>query len=201
MVHLLHQQAIRTSIVDELTTLTRYELYTYTNNTDAVHTYSDSYYNNGHLEVQKRIDKYGERISRFCKVSSLYKGRYPVNGTFEPEVDVYDIEVEQTPAFLMMVLAELAAKNYHTKIDGIDKIVSYVKCEDEDTFTIFKIPVSFYVADAYEKAKDEFVYSASESAGGIAEFLNLGGLTHPHMTGTYYFLSNDYYNKLEVEGA
>lgn len=173
MVHLLHQQAIRTSIVDELTTLTRYELYTYTNNTDAVYTYSDSYYNNGHLEVQKRIDKYGKRISKFCKVSSLHKGRYPVNGTLALEVDVYDIEVEQTPAFLMMVIADVAAKKQHSMVNGYDTIINYsMRGSGEETY--FESNVGFYVAEKYKNAKQAFCWSGADSASKEAQFLRIG---------------------------
>lgn len=173
----------------------RNELYDYTNDRNTIYTYKDSYYNNGELEVQNRIDKYGERLARFCQVSAVSKGFYPVNGTYEPEREVFEIEVKQTPAFLMMVLADLASSNCHILENGHDKIVEYNKNSSRNEQSLFGNSLGFYVAPAYSSAKNNFVHSAMDT---VIES-PLGGMVHAHTPDTYYFLSNDYKGKLELD--
>ncbi len=40
-----------------------------------------------------------------------------------------------------------------------------------------------------------------EEDSKLNNFLNIGGMEHGHMLGTYYFLSNDYNDELELRSA
>lgn len=116
--------------------------------------------------------------------------------SWESTTFYYSVNVEQSSAFLMMVLADVTASKCHDYNNGNDEIVLYEsKGYDEDTY--LGVHVGFYVAKKYSKAKNEFIHSGADSTGGIPEAINYGGMVHGHMPGTYYFLANDYYDKLE----
>ncbi len=118
---------------------------------------------------------------------------------YAPEQAVYSVSVRQTPAFLMMVLADLVASDCHINLGTpTDKKVKYSnrgKGEDNMFFT----STGFYVAKRYEGAKKQFATSAGEQKNRLARFFHVGGVIDSHMAGTYYFLSNDYRNVLELD--
>lgn len=95
----------------------------------------------------------------------------------------------------MMVLADLASSNCHILENGHDKIVEYNKNSSRNEQSLFGNSLGFYVAPAYSSAKNNFVHSAMDT---VIES-PLGGMVHAHTPDTYYFLSNDYKGKLELD--
>ena len=89
----------------------------------------------------------------------------------------------------MMILADLTAGYEHNPEKGYYQ----VRDKNNDVF------VGFQVADKYQVAKNKFCFSGADSK--LNNFLSLGGMTHGHMMGTYYFLSNDYKDKLINKSA
>ena len=86
----------------------------------------------------------------------------------------------------MMILADLTADFKHDSEKG-----NYYQTYDSKAWFI-----GFKVALRYDLAKLLFCLSGSDTKEYIAA-VNGGGMTHGHMVGTYYFLANDYKNKLE----
>lgn len=84
-----------------------------------------------------------------------------------------------------MILADLTAGYEHDSENGY-----YQLREKKDEYF-----VGYRVAEKYQDAKNEFCHSGADSK--LNNFLNIGGMEHGHMVGTYYFLANDYKNKLE----
>ena len=177
----------------------RNELYEFSDDPTTIYTYKDDIH-----DGQSRIDKYGERISRHCQiVSSEFSGYKQVDTThYAPEQEVYNVQVRQCPAFLMMVLADLAAEEHHTVINNQNKIVEYYSTgNDEDAIPIIQVPTGFFVAKKYHNAKWEFVWSGADSKDmTLLTFLHFpkgkspfgaGGMVDAHMPGTYYLLAND----------
>ena len=112
---------------------------------------------------------------------------------------VYSVSVKQTPAFLMMVLANLAASDCRTNL-GMrnDKIVKYSNRGTGEDSKFFS-STGFYVAKRYYDAKTQFALSAGEQKNVFAGFFHVGGVIDSHMAGTYYLLSNDYQRVLELD--
>lgn len=164
----------------------RNDLYTFSEDKDTIYSYKLPFGQFLSDELTTRRNKYGTRIGRFCEVYS------------KPTFANYSINVKQSPAFLMMVLAELASTKCHTYENGIDEIITYTPlCDDEDTYA--RNNASFYVAKKYKNAKKEFIHSGADSREGIATKINYGGMVHSHMMGTYYLLANDTHNRLEEQ--
>ncbi len=88
----------------------------------------------------------------------------------------------------MMILADLTAEYEHDSENGY-----YQLREKKDEYF-----VGYQVAEKYQDAKNEFCHSGSDTLW-VADKLRFGGMEHGHMMGTYYFLANDYKNKLEVK--
>ena len=86
----------------------------------------------------------------------------------------------------MMILADLTATFEHDAEDG------YYQEMDKSLLLVLGKPVAY----KYQDAKNEFCHSGSDTLW-VADKLRFGGMTHGHMVGTYYFLANDYKNKLE----
>jgi hypothetical protein len=171
----------------------REDLYKFTGNSNTFVSYEDSYFNDSQVAVNMRINKYGERISRHCKVTTISKGFFPVNGTLNPQVEVFDVKVEQTPAFLMMVLADIAA-NY--QYNSVGNRVAYSTRGSEYTFIpIAASGMGFNVAPRYASARDQFLKSGMDT-NKYAAFFKLGGTVHSHMPGTYYFIPRWLNNQL-----
>jgi len=172
----------------------REDIYSYTDDSNTIYTYSDSYYNDSQTSIYGISNRYGERISRHCQIYAVSKGFYPINGTLEPEVEVFDVKVKQTPAFFMMVIADVAASKQHSIVNGNDTIINYsTRGTGEETY--FGSNVGFYVAKKYQDAKSGFIKSGADSSSAGA-FLHFGGTIHAHMPGSYYFLACDYKNLL-----
>lgn len=76
----------------------------------------------------------------------------------------------QSPAFLMMPLADLAAGYFD---------------RDEDHY--LSGDAGYYVASKYVSAKNEFCHSGVD-AQNVPVW---GGLIKPHMAGTYYFITSN----------
>lgn len=87
----------------------------------------------------------------------------------------------------MMILADLTATFEHDPDTG-----------HHQAYNSKALIAGFKVADRYDSAKMQFCLSGSDTKEYIAA-VNGGGMTHAHMVGTYYFLANDYKNKLEVK--
>gem|GEM_PF-404177 len=60
-------------------------------------------------------------------------------------------------------------------------------------------PLGHKVAPKYDLAKAQFCMSGIDSV--LENWFSLGGMEHGHMMGTYYFLANDYKDKLEKKSA
>ena len=151
--------------------------------------YIKPYSDKSYLELDKKYESksealakaqdikndYGKRLSRACEVSvsTVTTGIWPFKKT------VYKIKIAQSPEFLMMTVAALAAGDNPQDNDLIVKVGSYsLGCK---------------VASLYEDAKTQFIHSAIDSIsddgvllGGIVRF---GGMVHGHWPETYYLLS------------
>lgn len=95
----------------------------------------------------------------------------------------------------MMILADLTATFEHDPDTG-----------HHQAYNSKALIAGFKVADRYDSAKMQFCLSGSDSVIKkipIFKWLgcNLGGMEHGHMLGTYYFLSNDYNDELELRSA
>lgn len=124
--------------------------------------------------VKECRDDYGVRIAKYC--SFLY---FPeLHGKCRTVI-------EQTPAAFMMILADLTADFKHDAEDG------YYQEHSTNAMT----PLGHKVAPKYDLAKAQFCMSGIDSV--LENWFSLGGMEHGHMMGTYYFLANDYKNKLE----
>lgn len=170
----------------------REDLYVYTGEEDRMYFYK--FVSETDSPSFKGLDEYGERIARYCKVTNdkIWASDFD-------ETDELYIEIEQTPAAFMMILADLTASYCHRPGDA--NYYSYDKSSrlNEGTIPGFDIKIGFEVADKYDSAKFWFCVSGSdEFVGNISRF---GGMVHGHMLGTYYFLSNDYNDELEIKSA
>lgn len=172
----------------------RDELYIYPDSSDIIYRYSNIICDDIDKEVSKRIEKYGSRIGKYCEVSAESKYK-PINGTLEPEVETFDIVVKQSPAFLMMVIADMASSKCRDDISR--EVVEYSK-KGVNEDTLFGINVGFYVAEKYYDAKIKFCLSAADSASPLANTLNIGGMVNAHMPATYYFITVDTKNSLKA---
>ena len=83
----------------------------------------------------------------------------------------------------MMILADLTATFEHDSENG-----NYYLTYDSKALLL-----GFKVALMYDLAKAQFCFSGADSK--LNNFLNLGGMEHGHMVGTYYFLSSCNFNK------
>ena len=82
---------------------------------------------------------------------------------------IYLLESHQTPAFLMMVLADMAAVEFAGgKIAGL---------------------LGFNVAREYEKAKMDFVITSGKLP------FRIGGMAHPYWQETYYLIARNDFDK------
>ena len=116
--------------------------------------------------------KLGNRITRFC------------NLRFDTTL-INETKIEQTPAAFMMILADLTATFEHDPDTG-----------HHQAYNSKALIAGFKVADRYDSAKMQFCLSGLDTKAW-AKPIHLGGMEHGHMLGTYYFLSNDYEDKLK----
>ena len=173
----------------------RDDLYCYSD--DAIYVYSDEKYFT-HEEISnamsEQLEKYGDRISKYCMVSYESAGYYPIKGTLQPEVEGYYVAVKQTPAFLMMNLANFTASKCHTENSyGQDEIVERSdtgidECEIK-FLHLFTIKKGFNVASKYKPALEKYCKSGADT---LLSAINFGGTIHAHMPATYYFISSNY---------
>jgi hypothetical protein len=160
----------------------RNELYEYTDDNNTIITFSATYYYDVQLDLNQTVDKYGDRISKYCQIYAVSIGFYPINGTLEPEREIFDIGVKQTPAFMMMVLADLTVSEERGGQRG----------GDEDILFFIKwTPVGFKVAPKYETAKYSFCKAGADSASDIAMKFGVGGMAHAHLPISYYLIANN----------
>jgi len=173
---------------------TREDLYRFTGNSDTIYTYSGKYYTLADANSAKAAlqEKYGDRIGRHTIIKTPYTN--PLIGRA-----YYQITSEQSPAFLMMCLANLAGSKYYTEeinVIGQAVMAQYVRRGmDEDKYLF--INVGFYVAKKYKSARNNFCYSAADTEKIIAEAFKIGGTVHAHMPSTYYFIVFDSRNVLK----
>lgn len=100
----------------------------------------------------------------------------------------------------MMILADLKATFEHDSEKGYYQTYN-PDHSGEEKYILILGDVGFFVASKYSQAKDKFVDSGIDSVLGASNALQMGGMTHGHMMGTYYFLSNDYNDKLRNKTA
>ncbi len=173
----------------------REELYEFSDDPDTVYTYKSNDYRDGDLEVANRIKKYGERFNRHVKVTAESKGKKLIFG--EGFKEVFDVKVQQTPGFFLTVIGDLVASKEYVPVDGETQLAPFTQQGiGEDNIVV--MTTSFYVAKKYKSAKNSFIHSGADS-NSIAAKLHIGGMTHPHLIGSYYLLSSDPANKLVVE--
>ncbi len=181
----------------------RKDLYTYSNDKATVYTYKNVSCSSSKTiqEIEKEyIDRYGERIAKYCQISVK-----PSKKTSKNSDDVYyDVEVKQTPAFLIMVLTDIASSREHKGSDNdTSKVTAATRAyyrrgnEDSVIIAIKKVPrLGFYVAPKYKNAKDSFCRSCADVDTDGKKF-NIGGMVHAHMPATYYLLAADSRNELK----
>lgn len=150
----------------------REDLYKYPESEKSILTLKDKYYTledvNKAVEDQK--SKYGERIARFCNVGITTD----TEGFFDKKT-VYKVEVYQMPAFLTMVLADMAGNEKRGGTLGFDVAKDYSNAKSK------------FVASAIDQASD-FSWNGIK-VGKAIEFFRLGGITHAHWPETYYLLA------------
>lgn len=164
----------------------REELYVYTGELNTMYTYDTKYDTKAEVDEAAIAlkERYGTRINRFAKFYTVEKDSF-WDGVY------YQVMVEQTPAAMMMILTDVIGKKQHIKDSlGNDKIDKYKqRGVGEDTY--WGEDISFYVAQKYDKAKTNFVWSGCDSAADLAMSIGLGGMVHTHMPGTYYLIVDD----------
>lgn len=161
----------------------REDFYRYYDTEDTFYGYKASEFTDIELAAQDRLDKYGERIGKYCRVTAKWYS--------SPGEEFIIVSVQQTPAFLAMVLTDVVAKRCHNYDGGTDTIELYtMRGKGEDTYA--GKGVGFFVSQKFSDAKDEFIWSCAEVTSEEAEFVNMGGMTHSHMQGTYYFMTCDF---------
>ena len=106
---------------------------------------------------------YGERMSRYCKISIVDKSPSIFDPTDHKAI------IQQSPAFLMMDLVYITAKKeMGGRIHGA---------------------LGFDVAPKYRKAKLEFIHSGIDTT--LFGYLGLGGMKAPHLPISYYCISTE----------
>ena len=164
----------------------REQIYQFTGEDNTIYIYEKEY-GTKDVAIQAKndlYDKYGMRISRFCKFKIEETEKF-FGGV------CYQVAVEQSPAAMMMILTDVVGSKQHKRTDtGDDSIVGYDQLgAGEDKFMGQNI--GFYVAKKYKDAKAEFVWSGADSTGGAAMNVRMGGMLHTHMPSTYYLITND----------
>ena len=106
---------------------------------------------------------YGERILKYCRIYN----------------DDNFIYIEQCPAFLMMVLADMASSYQHKNTSGEDMMINYSKHGGM---------LGVGVNPHFNKAKSEFTHSAIDTVW-LFNKLMIGGMVDGHKPATYYFIT------------
>lgn len=149
----------------------REDLYKYSSSEKSILTLKDEYDTMEDAEnaVNAQKEKYGDRISRFCSIGITTDTKFFTGKTY------YKVEVYQTPAFLTMVLADMAGNEKRGGTLGFDVAKDFSNAKNK------------FVASAIDQASD-FAWKGIK-VGKAIEFFRLGGITHAHWPETYYLLA------------
>lgn len=128
------------------------------------------------------LNDYGTRISKYANIRVMEVTK----GVFSKKT-VYQLYVDQYPAFATMVVADLAAgsNGAANKLDINNPVIENIAGQN----------AGIKVANAYHNAKFNFVWSGIDSTGEDGQFhflgvdTRLGGMTHGHWPITYYLLA------------
>lgn len=149
------------NIIDTSGVFSRNYLYKFTDSDDACISFNILNYIDDQTAKNELEKMYGERMSRYCKISIVDKSP----SIFDPTE--HKAIIQQSPAFLMMDLVYITVKE-----ETGGRIHGVLGCD---------------VAPKYEKAKWEFIYSGIDSMVNIG----LGGMRDPHLPISYYCISTE----------